>query len=68
MTPVHEEMRAACSLFEIPQLYAAFLHLMLAGRDLVGTDTTSKGSYAPTLFTVLDTSFQELAPSPTLGE
>ena len=29
MTPVHEEMRAACSLFEIPQLYAAFLHLMV---------------------------------------
>ncbi len=68
MTPVHEEVRAACSLFEFPQLYAAFLHLMVAGRDLVGTDTTSKGGYAPTLFTVPDTSFQELAPSPTLGE
>jgi hypothetical protein len=32
------------------------------------TDTVSESDYAPTLFTVPDTNFQELVPSPTLGE
>ena len=59
-----EEVRAACTLSAIAQLYAALLHCVVAGSDLMLTDTASKRGYAPILFTMSDT---DLLEHPFLG-
>ena len=51
----------ACRLrpSQIAQLYAALLHGVVAGSDLMLTDTASEVDYASTLFTMLELNFGE---------
>jgi hypothetical protein len=46
-----EEALVDCASSETAQLYAMLLHSLVAGSDLMFTNTASKGGYAPTLFT-----------------
>ena len=49
---VKGEVHAACALAQIAQLYAALLQAVVAGPDLMLTDTAPKRGYALTLFTM----------------
>jgi hypothetical protein len=62
-----EGVEAACALYVITQLYAAFPHIMVEGVG-ASSQPASKGGYVPVLFGNSDIDFREFLFSTHLGE